>query len=66
MMPFFQGLLYHQAKRELSVARWIGDVKQVSFEDDRLQFRTAAALGFVTGPPEKTAFYQADHWIAQH
>jgi len=57
LMPFFNALIYHHAKRISSTAELIGALKTPSFEGGTIIFPLAEKFGFFGGCPGKNAFY---------
>jgi hypothetical protein len=66
MMPFLHLYLYQQANHETNLVALIGKCKEISVQDRQIHFPFATQAGFIGGPPERTKFYNAVHWLEDH
>jgi len=66
MMPFLHLYLYQQALHETNLNAIIGKCKEITVQDGRCSYAFASQAGLIGGPPERTKFYHAFHWIEAH
>jgi len=66
LLPFLTLKIYAQSQRISGIPEIIGFVKKVQWEQDQFHFKNAAAVGFLTGPPERHAFYDAFRRIEEN